>query len=49
MNFSQQNKTTFVLVGAGHIGGENGLLKTLEKKGYVVTRNNTPSWDQAVP
>lgn len=34
--------TTFAAVGAGHLGGENGIIKLLKEKGYKVTpvRNN---------
>lgn len=30
-------KSTFFAVGAGHLAGENGVLRLLEKDGYVVT------------
>lgn len=30
-------KKTFIAVGAGHLGGENGVLRLLEKKGYKLT------------
>ena len=32
-----QEKETFFAVGAGHLGGENGVLKLLKKAGYTVT------------
>lgn len=28
---------TFIGVGAGHLGGENGVIKLLRKKGYTLT------------
>jgi len=31
-----QNKSCFVAVGAGHLGGENGLINLLKKQGYTV-------------
>jgi uncharacterized protein len=31
-------KSTFIVVGVGHFGGEDGLLNLLAKKGYTVTR-----------
>ncbi|MES2606249.1 MAG: TraB/GumN family protein [Pseudomonadota bacterium] len=34
----EQEGTEFVLVGAAHLIGEDGLLSLLEKKGYVVSR-----------
>ncbi|MFT4714799.1 MAG: hypothetical protein ACJAVI_001427 [Candidatus Azotimanducaceae bacterium] len=48
-SFLQQNKTTFVLVGAGHLGGKNGLLNALKNKGYEATRIIMPNWDQPAP
>lgn len=32
-----KEKPTFVAVGAGHLGGKNGVLQLLRKKGYRVT------------
>lgn len=32
-----QKKSTFIAVGAGHLGGEEGVLRLLEKKGYKLT------------
>lgn len=32
-----QTKPTFVAVGAGHLGGKNGVIRLLRKKGYKVT------------
>lgn len=32
-----KKKKTFIAVGAGHLGGENGVLRLLEKKGYKLT------------
>ncbi|MCO5258581.1 MAG: TraB/GumN family protein [Crocinitomicaceae bacterium] len=32
-----KEKKTFIGVGAGHLGGENGVLRLLEKKGYRLT------------
>ena len=29
--------TTFVAVGAGHLGGPNGVIRLLEKEGYILT------------
>jgi uncharacterized protein YbaP (TraB family) len=34
--FMQQNKTVFVVVGAGHLVGEKGLVELFKKKGYQV-------------
>ena len=31
-----KNKSSFITVGAGHLGGEKGLIKQLRKLGYVV-------------
>jgi uncharacterized protein len=28
--------TMFFAVGAGHLGGEKGLVKLLEKEGYII-------------
>jgi uncharacterized protein YbaP (TraB family) len=30
-------KKTFIAVGAGHLGGPNGLIRLLEQKGYTLT------------
>lgn len=32
-----KKKRTFIAVGAGHLGGENGVLRLLEKQGYKLT------------
>lgn len=32
-----QKKSTLIAVGAGHLGGEEGVLRLLEKKGYRIT------------
>ncbi|HNS42329.1 MAG TPA: TraB/GumN family protein, partial [Taishania sp.] len=32
-----KSKRTFIAVGAGHLGGKNGVLRLLEKKGYKLT------------
>lgn len=32
-----QNKNTFIAVGAGHLGGPNGVIRLLEKAGYILT------------
>lgn len=31
-------RTYFIVIGAGHLGGEQGILKQLEQKGYTVTQ-----------
>ena len=31
------SKTTFFAVGAGHLGGKNGVIALLRKQGYKVT------------
>ncbi len=31
-----QEKSTFIAVGAGHLGGPNGLIRLLEKQGYTL-------------
>jgi uncharacterized protein YbaP (TraB family) len=33
-----KGKTIFVGVGAGHLGGGDGVLAQLKKKGYIVER-----------
>jgi uncharacterized protein YbaP (TraB family) len=35
VDFSKE-KSTFYAIGAGHLGGENGLIKLLQQKGYTV-------------
>lgn len=32
-----QSKRTFIAVGAGHLGGPNGIIRLLEQKGYTLT------------
>lgn len=32
-----KKKKTFIAVGAGHLGGQNGILRLLEKAGYTLT------------
>ena len=32
-----KKKNVLIAVGAGHLGGENGLIRLLEKKGYTLT------------
>ena len=32
-----KKKNTFVAVGAGHLGGPNGVIRLLEREGYVLT------------
>jgi len=32
-----KTKKAFIAVGAGHLGGENGVIRLLEKEGYTVT------------
>ncbi|ERK29038.1 TraB/GumN family protein [Clostridium intestinale] len=36
--FISENKKYFIVVGAGHIVGEDGIIRALEDKGYAVTR-----------
>jgi len=31
------NKRCFIAVGAGHLGGPNGVIRLLEKEGYTLT------------
>ena len=31
-----KEKSTFYAVGAGHLGGENGVLELLKKQGYTI-------------
>jgi uncharacterized protein YbaP (TraB family) len=31
-----RKNTTLIAVGAGHLGGGNGIINLLRKKGYVV-------------
>lgn len=38
LGYLEGERTTFVLVGAGHIGGEDGLIDLLKKEGCVVTQ-----------
>jgi len=33
-------KNTFIAIGAGHLGGPNGVIRLLEKKGYTLTPMN---------
>jgi uncharacterized protein YbaP (TraB family) len=33
----QENKNVFIAVGAGHLGGKNGLLRGLQEKGFIVS------------
>jgi uncharacterized protein YbaP (TraB family) len=35
-NFVKE-QNTFIAVGAGHLGGPNGVIRLLEKEGYVLT------------
>jgi len=35
-----RQQTTFIAVGAGHLGGTNGVLELLKKQGFVVTGIN---------
>jgi uncharacterized protein YbaP (TraB family) len=32
-----EEKKAFIAVGAGHLGGPNGVIRLLEKKGYIIT------------
>jgi uncharacterized protein YbaP (TraB family) len=32
-----REKKTFIAVGAGHLGGPNGVIRLLEKKGYTIS------------
>ena len=36
MEKAMQAKPTFFAVGAGHLGGEKGVLNLLKKQGYTV-------------
>ena len=36
MEKAMQTKPTFFAVGAGHLGGEKGVLSLLKKQGFVV-------------
>lgn len=36
------NESSFIAVGAAHLGGENGLINLLRKKGYTVTTAHQP-------
>ena len=36
LDFSMQDYELFVMFGAAHLGGENGVLNLLAKKGYVI-------------
>ena len=31
-----QQKSCFIAIGAGHLGGENGLIKLLQLQGFTV-------------
>jgi uncharacterized protein YbaP (TraB family) len=31
------DKKTFIAVGAGHLGGPNGVIRLLQKEGYTLT------------
>ena len=31
------SKRCFIAVGAGHLGGPNGVIRLLEKEGYILT------------
>ena len=31
------DKKTFIAVGAGHLGGPNGVIRLLEREGYILT------------
>jgi uncharacterized protein YbaP (TraB family) len=35
---AKDGRTYFVVVGAGHLGGEQGMLKLLEAKGYAISQ-----------
>ena len=35
-DFLKTKETFFVIVGAGHLVGEKGIVETLKTKGYVV-------------
>lgn len=32
-----QSKTTFIAIGAGHLGGDNGVIQLLQQQGYTLT------------
>jgi len=36
--FAGEDKTYFIVVGAGHLGGDKGLIRLLEKKGLKITQ-----------
>jgi uncharacterized protein YbaP (TraB family) len=36
MESAMKNSSTFLAVGAGHLGGSQGVLELLRKQGYVV-------------
>jgi hypothetical protein len=41
--FLQTKETYFVIVGAGHLVGERGIIELLKKKGYPVEQLKTGS------
>ena len=38
LSYLKSSESYFVIVGAGHLIGEKGIVRLLEKKGYEVTR-----------
>ncbi len=37
-NMANDGRTYFAVIGAGHLGGEKGILKLLEQKGFTITQ-----------
>lgn len=45
--FIRSGKRHFVMVGAGHLVGSNGLIALLQQRGYVLRRANMPHLNEA--